>query len=461
MIGKQRARWWTIGLLVTLMSSVAADERPPGPKDFFPFGVYIGGNDPLGAVKPEGMSLAKEIEWACADLEKHHFNCVWLNNLSPANLDLWLESAQRHGLRVIPQGGGPPMYLLCEPYYPNWRELVETQMKPWWFEFARKHRDSKALLAYSVVEEIPPDAEVIEKMASLTKMVAEVDPYHPMIILHNKLGAAQVAVRHYRPAIIPVDHYPFFADPGPDEYPNPHTWTSSHTYYERECARLYELASSVGAPGWMMGQGMHLESYKDGQKQPAGYRRPTPAEMHYQVWAALFHGLRGVFFFMYAGSRAQPPENGEFIHGLVGGGIKATPIYEEAAHIAADLEPLYPLLLDLRKGDLDEDVVYWEWDPHVRGRTFVNRGTRAKYLMIFNDDVQAAHEVRFEFGFFPGYLGENSLFYEVRKRCPLELREHNRLMLTEDQPLVIAPGDGTLVLVGDQRDIEQHQQRYE
>ena len=370
MIRKQRAKLWAMGLLVTVVCSVvAAAERPPGPRDFFPFGVYIGGNNPLWGMKPEGMSLAEEIEWACADLAEHHFNCVWPNNLSPQNLDLWLESAERHGLRVIPQGGGMPMYLLR---YPGWQERVETQMKPWWFEFARKYRDSEALLAYSVVEEIPPEPEVIEKMASLTKMVAEVDPYHPMIILHNKIGAAQLAVKHYRPAVIPVDHYPFFADPGPDRYPNPHTWTSSHSYYERECARLYEVASRVGAPGWMMAQGMSWESYKDGQKQPGGYRRPTPAEMHYQVWAALFHGLRGVFFFIYAGSKGMPPETGDFALGLLGPGPKATEIYEEVAQVAAGLEPLYPLLLDLRKGDLDEEVVYWEWNPHIRGRTFVN-----------------------------------------------------------------------------------------
>ena len=81
--------------------------------------------------------------------------------------------------------------------------------------------------------------------------------------------------------------------------------------------------------------------------------------------------------------------------------------------------------------------------------------------MIFNDDVEAAHEARFEFGFSPGYLDKDSLFYEVRQRRSLELREHNRLMFTENEALVIAPGDGTLVLVGDERDIKRHRQRYE
>ena len=455
-------------VLILLMTGTAvAQERPPGPKEFFPFGVYVGGNGPMRAVAIEGMTIEDQIEWTCADLAKHHFNCVWPNNLSPKYLPVWLEAAERHNLRVIPQGGGMPMYLLYGQRWPNWQQYVETKMKPWWHDFAGKYRDSKALLAYSVVEEIRPEPEVCDAIASLTRLVAEVDPNHPMIVLHNKLGAAQMCTDRYRPAAIGHDLYPFFKEPGPDDYPNPWTRQASHSCYEMRCDRLYEIAERVGAPGWIMGQGMQIDHYKDGKLLESGYRRPTRNEMHYQVWAGLFSGLRGVFFYLYADGNREAPENGSFSPGLlVWDEDEQRPvpsdIYQEAAQIAARLEPLYPLLLDLRQGKLTDDVVVWEWNEHIRARTFVNRKLRnARYLMIFNDDVAQEHAVRLDLGPWHGYLPWDSKFYDVFQRRPIKIKDHNYFVFEDDEPLVIAPGDGTIVLVGDDDDIARHKQRYE
>ena len=109
-------------ILILLLSTMAlAQEQAPGPNEFFPFGVYLGGNGPMWGMRLEGLPVEDQIEWACADLAAHHFNCVWPNNLSPKYLPVWLEAAERHGLRVIPQGGGMPMYLLYGERWPDWQ----------------------------------------------------------------------------------------------------------------------------------------------------------------------------------------------------------------------------------------------------------------------------------------------------------------------------------------------------
>ncbi|MBM4081049.1 MAG: hypothetical protein FJ278_15200, partial [Planctomycetes bacterium] len=104
-------------------------------EEFFPVGVYVGGSGPVATMGAQGASVEEQIEAACADLKAHHFNCAWLSNASPKHLDAWFASGEKHGVRVIPQGGGMPMYLLCAGWWKDrWEPAIEKQVKPFYRE---------------------------------------------------------------------------------------------------------------------------------------------------------------------------------------------------------------------------------------------------------------------------------------------------------------------------------------
>ncbi len=67
--------------LVCVALCAAGQGEPPGVTDFFPYGVYIAGNGPNPADRTTPPE--QKIERACADLEAHGFNCVWLKEATP------------------------------------------------------------------------------------------------------------------------------------------------------------------------------------------------------------------------------------------------------------------------------------------------------------------------------------------------------------------------------------------
>ena len=134
-----------------------ADDNPL--REFFPYGVYVGGNDPEGLSPKDTEALRAAIDRTCEDLAAHHMNCAWPNNLIWENLPLWLEAGRRHGLRIIPQGGGPPGFVRARWF--SGREDFAQRVEPFYQELAEKHRDDPALLAWSITEDndaVPPRA---------------------------------------------------------------------------------------------------------------------------------------------------------------------------------------------------------------------------------------------------------------------------------------------------------------
>ena len=153
--------------MVVFARPIAAEEII-GVRDFFPFGVYAGGNGPVPTMAAKGKSLEEQIDFTCRDLAAHHFNCVWANNLSPENLPLWLKKAGEYGIRIIPQGGGMPMYLLNRGWWADqWEPAIDREVKPFYIDLARTYRGDPTLLAYNIVEEIPPDSPLFPHIASI------------------------------------------------------------------------------------------------------------------------------------------------------------------------------------------------------------------------------------------------------------------------------------------------------
>ena len=52
---------------ILLVSAISAQE-PVGVREFFPFGVYAGGNGPVPTMAAEGKSQEEQIEFSCRNL---------------------------------------------------------------------------------------------------------------------------------------------------------------------------------------------------------------------------------------------------------------------------------------------------------------------------------------------------------------------------------------------------------
>ena len=134
MRGRGRGLLRACTVLATVLATLglAAGAVVP-PEQFFPFGAYIGGNAPIPSLQEQGVTVEAQIEAACADLEIHHFNAVWVNNLSPKYLDAWLAAGTRHRIRVVVQGAGMPMYLQDQgPWKDRWAGAIEAQVLPFY-----------------------------------------------------------------------------------------------------------------------------------------------------------------------------------------------------------------------------------------------------------------------------------------------------------------------------------------
>jgi hypothetical protein len=174
--------------------------------------------------------------------------------------------------------------------------------------------------------------------------------------------------------------------------------------------------------------------------------RPTRAQMRYQIWAALFHGAKGIFFYAYQGrtspSRGHLDEHLRDCHG------QPLEHYDEAAKVSRQLAPIKPLLLRLDIAPPDRQVAYWENLPDVHGQTFVHRDTGDRYLMALNTDVSAPQPINLEFGYFQHTLTQDDRFFDLdtgTARKGVELRD-----------LTVEPGAGKLFLIGQSDAWQRH-----
>ena len=419
----------TLFAMLVFSTVVRADDNPL--RAFFPYGVYVGGNNPENMPIEDKDELRAMIDRVCLDLANHHMNCAWPNNLSWENLPLWLEAGRRHGVRIVPQGGGPPGFV-----WPRWfkdKEDFARRVEPFYRELAAKFRDDPALLAWSLTEENAPVPWFYEAIADLTRKMVEWDPDHPMITLDNKEATAWLNAQVVKPKAFARDVYAFFADglSGPYE---PIGFRSLLTHV---CGRFREAAHSADAVYWIMGQGMQLVGHGPGREHMA-WRYPTPEEIRWQAWTTIQEGAKGFFYFHYRGP-STAPERGEFIEGLRDRDGEETAQFRMASEVGRQIGPLMPLLLNLDTAPPHRDVVYWENTP-VTGRTFIHRETGQRFLVAVNHDCSQIQRVGIELGYFPRLLDADDRLFDLRNRRSYD---YQAIKVT-----TLLPGDGTIYFVG-------------
>ncbi|MCP4639744.1 MAG: hypothetical protein GY851_04895 [bacterium] len=422
-------------------ASFAAEPESNPLREFFPYGVYALGNNPEGIGAANQDELRESMDRVCADLVAHNMNCVWPNNLRRENLPLWLEAGEKHGVRVVPQGGGPPT--LVKPTWFKDRDEVLGKAGPAYKALAETYRDHPALLAWSATEENQPVEWFYEALADLTGQMAEWDPNHPMIAIDYKAPAAWMNARIVKPKALCRDLYPFFDD----GMNGPYAPTGFRSLLTRECRHFREAAATCDAVFWIMGQGMSMTRHGEGGVQPA-WRYPTPEEIRWQVWTSLQEGAKGFFFFIYEWKRGDPAPGmrGEYGEGLRNRHGEETPQFKMAAEVGRQIKPLTPVLLTLKVAPLDQEVVYWENTP-VTGQTFVQRDTGRRFLIVVNHDCVNTQPVGIELGYSPKMLGKDDRVFNLRTG-----RSYDYFSFKVE---TLLPGGGTLLFVGTEDEWKQ------
>lgn len=431
------AKFFIWACLLSAWTRVEAAHVVP-PERFFPFGAYVEGNAPIASMQESGASVEEQIEAACADLQAHHFNALWVHNLSPKYLDAWLAAAARHGQRVIAQGGDMPMYLLDKGRWEkSWEPAIEAQVKPFYRDLATKYRGDPTLLAYSIVEEIPHGSPFFPSIREITQEVQRIDPDHPVIVLHNPIKSAQRAANEIRPRILAFDIYPFFAASR-----GPRTWPKQRSYYEDTLSKLSGISRQSSVPLWMMVQSWSKRKIDDkGETTQWLMSKPSPAQLRYQVWMALLHGAKGVFFFGYQGStKLKEGALSEHFRDRYG---RPLDHYEEASVLSRRLDPIKPLLLRLDLAP-ESGQVSRNGHPDIHGRTFIDRDTGSRYLMVVSTDLKDPRPILLDLG----ASGPDDRFYDLETRVPQTA--------VELASLALEPGGGKLFFIGNDNSWRQH-----
>ena len=196
---------------------------------------------------------------------------------------------------------------------------------------------------------------------------------------------------------------------------------------------------------------MKIDRYKDGKFVGGSWRWPTPAEIRWQVWTSIQEGAKGFFFFLYR-YKAGPPKRGDDIEGLRDRTGSETPQFRMASQIGRRLKRLAPILLEIGPSREKQETVYWENTP-VSGRTFVQRKTGRRFLIVVNHDCSHSHPIGIELGYYPGLLDKNEKLYN--------LETQNEFDYQSIKTATLPPGDGIIYFVGTPKEWKHFQNSFE
>jgi hypothetical protein len=160
---------------------IAALQRYPGLRDYFPFGFWYA-DAPHSEALAAGLGESHEVrqEKILHDLARHYVNAIIPANRAATRA--YLDMAGRFGIRAATS----PLFLYHHmDNAGNLREKDLDWVKAAWSGHAAQLRDHPALLAYHVFDE--PHPTLSPKIQQVTALLAEVDPRHPAIYTQQNL----------------------------------------------------------------------------------------------------------------------------------------------------------------------------------------------------------------------------------------------------------------------------------
>ena len=341
----------------------------PPIQSFFPLGAW-GPGDADVIAKEMGVDEWLVYQGIMEDFSRHHQNMLMWTG--PGEALKVCRLAEVMGLRLYRQG--PDFFsVTADPavrrqYWARIQRSAAAELP--------KYKGYWGLLCWEITEEIPPD--MVPAITPYRQLVAQLDPEHPAVIVHNNLAAAAADASANRPAVICADIYPIFN----------RSDQSVRGYYDSLLTNLWKIADSCGAVAWTLPQAYQEGYWKEGEGM---YDRlhPTPIQMKWQAWTAVAHGCTGLILFAW-----DYPTPKDYAEGLCTSCKtptgEDTPQWKAWGEVSAVLEKLAPTLLKLRHVD---DVFATTDAPLVEVHSFRQREGTGHYVIVVNEDFHEA--VRF------------------------------------------------------------------
>ena len=258
-------------------------------------------------------------------------------------------------------------------------------------DYLEYFKNSPAVLGYVVFDEpVPegepgPDGQVV-KPEQLGQARAFIEAAHPGAYALsswadvNHMAALQAGMQS---RVLFMDVYPLaedkaigdFSDAWPRGNPDDGSFAGGAdqpTYY----AYLDMSREAVpDVPQWVIVQAFEPIP----PEHPHYWRRPEPAELRHEVMAALAHGAKGIFYFLY--------QSESWVHGLRDASYRPTPLLEEAARVNAKVQKMGPTLLKITRNDAFRPEVS---SGEGFGYTDAEGG---RYVFVLSTDVLHAVDV--------------------------------------------------------------------
>ncbi len=405
-------------------------------RNIFPHFIYATANDNSAfntAASLWGIQASQYMDIVLSDLRTRGFDVIWLNNIDYSTmLPQWLGKASQYGLKVIAQGSGPaslaPYWDQTQwPWPSNWQGIVDNEVKPFWQSNGPRFASDNTLIMHILSEELPNQQEIFTKANEVITVIRSADPNHPVVFEYNNVDTVVMAIQAMNPPLIIWGEGPFQNTSSDD---------NTRYFFSLFKEKVYQVAKAINAPMWVLTQGNNLEIYQNGVLQPThqnGARRPTRAQMRWLVWSSLFHGAKGIGYFLHwwqdtvSGSGYE-----ELLYGMLTRQGQTTDIYEEATSVNSSINSIKSLLLRLEAEEsfASETHSYWQTTSMIRTRTFRHLDTAQRYLMMVNYDF-----VNSQNGLFPSNLGGTQL---------TDVRSGQVWTISTIGSLTLQPGDGTL-----------------
>ena len=358
-----------VAVILSVVLSVTAlvARSPAAEKPFFPLGVWYEGGvgDVRDNVLPKDPKEAAGVyDKNFADIAAHGVNVFVIPNSPPEHHKLVLDTAHKHGLKVILELGldGGPFGHMIRGQRPMDDAVIRKELA----NVLAPVKDHPALLRVQLLDE-PPDG-AFGRYGRIADAVRAFDPkVKPFCCL---VGASDgdKFLSASKSDVVAFDMYPIGVST-PEGDPKPLKDFASYAI------RFTQWAEKHDAGSWAVIQCHAITG---------NLRFPTPAEVRCMTWSALANGSKGVFWFLYQSERVGQA----MMDGLVDRDFKARALWDEVARLTREVAPLTPTLAGLKNPqEVKQD------DPLLLVRR-LSDSHGGNYLIAVNLDAKQARRVK-------------------------------------------------------------------
>lgn len=347
--------------IVTLTTSLHAAD-----KAMYPLGLWYEGGvgNTRDNVLPEDPEKAAAVyEQNFADIAAHGINLIVVPNSPPAHHKLVLDTAQKHGLKVILELGldGGPFGHMVRGDQP----LDDAEIQKTLDHVYAPIKDHPALVRVQIIDEPPGDG--FKRFGHIADALRNYAPGALPFSCLTGGSNGDAFLKDTKLDVLTFDAYPL--SPAAKEGVQKPLRDFGHL-----CQQFTDQANKNNAQPWTAIQ-CHAIT---GQ-----LRFPTDAEMRCMTWTAIARGQKGIFWFLYQSEAVGQA----MMDGLVDRQYKSRPLWDEVGRLTKELAPLTPVLGDLSGGKkLDAS------DKDVFAREYADSHGQA-YAVVVNFDVTASHEI--------------------------------------------------------------------